>query len=117
MKSLLKQIYRYTHSRVYRHNENLWPYIKIKRAPQGHISELNINEKKITISDISALQDKFKGDLLLIASGPSVKETDFSMLTAIPEMGDVCRKISKSEWFFLPGYLNKNQWTLLPDEE
>lgn len=87
MKSLLKQIYRYTHSRPYRHNENLWPYIKIKRASQGHISELNINGKRIAISDISALQDKFKGDLLLIASGPSVKETDFSTLTTTPAMG------------------------------
>lgn len=87
MKSLLKQIYRYTHPRTYRHNENLWPYLKIKRADQGHISELHINEKPISISDISTLQYKFKGDLLLIASGPSVKETDFSTLATIPAMG------------------------------
>ncbi|MCS3434146.1 sugar glycosyltransferase [Klebsiella sp. BIGb0407] len=87
MKSLLKQIYRYTHPRAYRHNENLWPYVKIKRAHQGHISELSINGKPIPISDISALQGKFKGDLLLIASGPSVKETDFSTLTETPAMG------------------------------
>lgn len=87
MKSLLKQIYRYTHPRAYRHNENLWPYIKIKRAHQGHICELSINGKPIAISDISALQSKFKGDLLLLASGPSVKETDFSTLTTTPAMG------------------------------
>jgi len=87
MKSLLKQIYRYTHPRAYRHNENLWPYLKIKRAKQGHISELNINGKPIAISDINALQHKFQGDLLLVASGPSVKETDFSTLTTTPAMG------------------------------
>jgi len=87
MKSLLKQIYRYTHPRAYRHNENLWPYLKIKRAEQGHISELNINGKPIAISDINALQHKFQGDLLLVASGPSVKETDFSTLTTTPAMG------------------------------
>ncbi len=87
MKSLLKQIYRYTHPRAYRHNENLWPYLKIKRAVQGHIYELNINGKPIAISDISTLQHKYQGDLLLIASGPSVKETDFSTLTTTPAMG------------------------------
>lgn len=87
MKSLLKQIYRYTHPRAYRHNENLWPYLKIKRAHQGHISELNINGEPIAISDISMLQHKFQGDLLLIASGPSVKETDFSTLATTPAMG------------------------------
>lgn len=87
MKSILKQLYRYTRPRTYRHNENLWPYVKIKRASTGNISELNINGTPIPIVDLSSLQHKFKGDLLFIASGPSVKETDFSQLTTIPAMG------------------------------
>lgn len=35
MGSLFKQIYRYTRPRAYRHNENLWPWVKIRRAASG----------------------------------------------------------------------------------
>ena len=40
MGSLFKQIYRYTRPRAYRHNENLWPFTRITRAPSGEISAL-----------------------------------------------------------------------------
>ncbi|STV21937.1 lipopolysaccharide core biosynthesis protein RfaZ [Klebsiella pneumoniae subsp. ozaenae] len=45
MGSLFKQIYRYTRPRAYRHNENLWPFTRITRAPSGEISALRYKGK------------------------------------------------------------------------
>lgn len=87
MNSIFKQLYRYTHPRSYRHNENLWPYVSIQRASTGDISELKIHGNPVAIVDLSTLKNKFQGDLLFIASGPSVNETDFSQLTTTPAMG------------------------------
>lgn len=87
MNSIFKQLYRYSHPRSYRHNENLWPYVKINRASTGDISALKINGQPIPVVDLSSLKNKFQGDLLFIASGPSVNETDFSQLSTIPAMG------------------------------
>lgn len=87
MGTFFKQIYRYSHSRRYRHNENLWPYVKITRASEGHISSLSLRGKPITIVNLSDIKQKYSGDLLLVASGPSVNDTDFSPLQHIPAMG------------------------------
>lgn len=87
MGTFFKQIYRYSHSRRFRHNENLWPYVKITRASEGHISSLSLRGQPVNIVNLSDLHQKFSGDLLLIASGPSVNETDFTPLQHIPAMG------------------------------
>lgn len=87
MGTFFKQIYRYSHSRRFRHNENLWPYVKITRATEGHISSLSLRGQPVNIVNLSDLHQKFSGDLLLIASGPSVNETDFTPLQHIPAMG------------------------------
>ncbi len=87
MGTFFKQIYRYTRPRCYRHNENLWPYIKIERGDAGHISALSFRHRSIPIADLSALQGSQSGDVLLIASGPSVSETNFTPLQHLPVMG------------------------------
>ncbi|QGU89466.1 sugar glycosyltransferase [Erwinia sorbitola] len=87
MGTFFKQIYRYSHSRRFRHNENLWPYVKIKRASEGHISSLSVRGQPVAIVNLSDIARKYSGDLLLIASGPSVNETDFSPLQHLPAMG------------------------------
>lgn len=87
MGTFFKQIYRYTHPRRYRHNENLWPYVKITRASEGHINSLSLRGKRVPIINLSDLQKKYSGDLLIIASGPSVNETDFAPLQSLPAMG------------------------------
>ncbi|MCS3609481.1 sugar glycosyltransferase [Erwinia rhapontici] len=87
MGTFFKQIYRYSHSRRFRHNENLWPYVKITRASEGHISSLSLRGQQVNITNLSDLHQKFSGDLLLVASGPSVNETDFTPLQHIPAMG------------------------------
>lgn len=87
MGTFFKQIYRYTRPRSYRHNENLWPYVKITRAAEGHIQSFKLRGHNIPLVDLSELKGKFSGDLLLVASGPSVNDTDFSPLVTMPAMG------------------------------
>lgn len=40
MGTFFKQIYRYSHPRAFRHNENLWPYVNITRSSTGEIVRL-----------------------------------------------------------------------------
>lgn len=87
MRTFFKQIYRYTHPRSYRHNENLWPHVKITRASEGHISSMTLRGQPIPIVNLSELHKSYSGDLLVIASGPSVNETDFAPLQQLPAMG------------------------------
>lgn len=87
MGTLFKQLYRYSHSRRFRHNENLWPYVKITRASEGHISSLSLRGQSVKLVNLNDLHHQYAGDLLLIASGPSVNDTDFTPLQHIPAMG------------------------------
>ena len=36
-RSLIKQVYRYTRPRSYRHSEKIWPYISIHRDADGWV--------------------------------------------------------------------------------
>lgn len=87
MGTFFKQIYRYTHPRRYRHNENLWPYIKITRAEQGHIDSLRYRGQSIPIYNLSLLPDEKPEELLIMATGPSVRDMDFTVLRQLPAMG------------------------------
>ncbi|MEF3109205.1 sugar glycosyltransferase [Raoultella sp. WB_B2P2-3] len=88
MGSLFKQIYRYTHPRAFRHNENLWPWAKITRAASGEICSLIYKGKTVPLCSLSELKNSFSGPLLLTATGPSVKDIDFSVTPrTVPVMG------------------------------
>ncbi len=88
MGSLFKQIYRYTHPRAFRHNENLWPWAKITRAPGGEIRTLQYKGKTVPLVDLSEMKDSMHGEVLLTATGPSTRNIDFSLLPKnIPVMG------------------------------
>ncbi|SNY66884.1 sugar glycosyltransferase [Enterobacter sp. CC120223-11] len=78
MGTLTKQIYRYTHKRNMRHNENLWPFVKIRRAESGEITDLKYRHQSVSLARLSDMQNQFSGSLLLTATGPSVREIDFS---------------------------------------
>lgn len=106
MGSLFKQIYRYTHPRSYRHNENLWPYMKIKRATTGEINSLHYRGKKIPIVNLSALRNAFSGPIVLAASGPSINEINFDNHPSIPAMG------VNGAWF-LDNVLNFSLYTIV----
>ncbi len=64
MGSLFKQIYRYTRPRAYRHNENLWPFTRITRAPSGEISALRYKGKTVPLVSLSALKNSMQGEVL-----------------------------------------------------
>ena len=87
MGTLTKQIYRYTHPRSMRHNENLWPYIKIQRDEFGAISELFYKSSQIPLQKLSTLRGSYNGRVLLIATGPSIKKIDFSSIPKLPTIG------------------------------
>lgn len=87
MGSLWKQIYRYTHPRVYRHSENLWPHVKIKRAPEGHISSLVWKGRPVAIEDLSMLRASHHAPLTIVATGPSVKTLDTQKLSQFSSLG------------------------------
>lgn len=88
MGSLFKQIYRYTRPRSYRHNENLWPWTKIQRAPDGEICALHYKGVKVPLVSLSSLRNSAQGEVMLTATGPSTRDIDFKKLPAtLPVMG------------------------------
>lgn len=87
MRSFYKQIYRYTHLRSFRHNETLWPWITITRANSGEINAVSYKRQPIPVCPLSELAGRYQGDVLLAASGPSVRSIDFERLPEIPAMG------------------------------
>lgn len=87
MGTFFKQIYRYTHPRAYRHNENLWPYVKISRASTGEINSLIYKKQPVPVIALSELKGAFAGEILLTATGPSVKEIAFEKLPDMPAFG------------------------------
>lgn len=82
MGTLTKQIYRYTHKRNMRHNENLWPYVKIRRNETGEITDLSYKSQNMRLTSLSSLQNAYSDSVLLTATGPSVNELDFSQRPA-----------------------------------
>ncbi|MDI9223439.1 sugar glycosyltransferase [Pantoea sp. EA-12] len=87
MGSLFKQIYRYTHGRDFRHNENFWPHITIKRGQDDHIERLIWRKNEIKIESLTALHKVVAGDVTILASGPSVNKIDFDSLSGTTFFG------------------------------
>ncbi|MEB7884044.1 sugar glycosyltransferase [Serratia fonticola] len=87
MRALLKMIYRYSHARSYRHNENLWPDVKIIRATNQEICKVFFKKKPISIIPLSNWKDSCHGKILLTATGPSVNNLLFESLPDMPAIG------------------------------
>lgn len=87
MGSFFKQVYRYSHARAYRHNENLWPYVKITRGSSGEITGLFYKRRQVPIVTLSELQDSCRGEVLLTVTGPSVNDLNFDNFSGMPAIG------------------------------
>lgn len=87
MGTFFKQIYRYTHPRAYRHNENLWPHVKITRSESGEITRLAYKKESVPLIPLSELKDAYSGEILLTATGPSVNEISFEIFPKMPAIG------------------------------
>ena len=87
MSSFYKQLYRYSHPRSFRHNETLWPFVKIRRAESGEIISLSYKQRQIPVTGLSEFASRYQGEILLSATGPSVNSLNFDLFPSIPAMG------------------------------
>lgn len=86
--SIYKSLYKYTHSKRYRHNRRLWPHVKIDRDQSGQIIKISHKGNTIPIVNLTSLKNYYAGeDLMLIASGPSINDISFSTSPSIKTMG------------------------------
>lgn len=90
-RSFLKQIYRYTRARTYRHNEKIWPYMQVKRRANAVLvaSYRGQTIESLPVDEVDIQSD----DLVIVASGPSVKQLDLSAL-------------SHADWLLVNGAIN-----------
>ena len=79
-RSLIKQVYRYTRSRSYRHSEKLWPYIGITRDDDGCVRVSRYLGKVIPVLTLSDVAKVRADDLVIVASGPSMGQLDLNPL-------------------------------------
>ena len=79
-RSFFKQIYRYTRSRSYRHSEKIWPYIQIKRPEDSVMGTMSYRGQPIEVIPIDSLKAHHADDLVILASGPSIKQLDLQGL-------------------------------------
>ncbi|MDF7650885.1 sugar glycosyltransferase [Pantoea sp. Acro-805] len=87
MVSIFKQLYRYSHPRVMRHNENFWPYIAIRRASEDQIQKLTYCGKNVPLVNLNQLRAKASGDMTILATGPSVNTLDLQKLSGTTFIG------------------------------
>lgn len=100
MHTFFKQIYRYTHPRSYRHNENIWPYCNINRTNGGEINFLKYKSQKVRLIPLSHLRSNFSGDVLIIATGSSIKKINFSKIPDMTIVGVNGAYLLKDHLFF-----------------
>lgn len=87
MSSIFKQLYRYTHSRALRHNENFWPHITIQRSAQDHIQHLSWHKQQVPLVDLCTLRGAVTGDITILATGPSINTLDLNLLSGSTFIG------------------------------
>jgi hypothetical protein len=83
--SLLRQVYRATHHRDQWHSERLWPRASISRDVDGRLQELRFGRRRLPIANHSGCDTVVRGSgsptVHLIASGPSIADIDYSLMT------------------------------------
>lgn len=84
---LYKLVYKLTHSKRYKHNRKRWPHVKITRGEFGQITCFSYQGKNIHIIDLKTLQNSFSGELVIVASGPSINQITFKHSPYIPSLG------------------------------
>ncbi|EHR8375263.1 lipopolysaccharide core biosynthesis protein RfaZ, partial [Escherichia coli] len=77
---LLKTIYRLSRHRKYHHNKNYWYFFRVRRSNDGSIKSVKHRLKKIRFDTDYVNGGDPARDLLLIATGPSVRDFDANIL-------------------------------------
>ncbi|WP_374624936.1 hypothetical protein [Pandoraea sp.] len=85
--TLLKLVYRYSHTAKWRHNERLWPHASIERDARGAIERFTWRGRYVPLARRSELQRLRRLPCHIIASGPSIAEIDYDALPMHHVMG------------------------------
>jgi len=75
----LRYFYRYTRPQAYRHNETLWPFVKVRRDADGRLAGCELRGVRgPATTPLEQLARAIAGDAHLILSGPSVAQIDYA---------------------------------------
>ena len=85
--TFFKLLYRWTHSRAFRHNERLSHGVSITRDACGFLERMWIGGHELPMENRQGLLASRKGPCHLIATGPSVNEIDYNALDLHNVMG------------------------------
>lgn len=85
--TFFKLLYRWTHSRAFRHNERLAHDVKTVRDESGRLTGMSIRGRALPCVNGEPLTLRDPADCHLIATGPSVNEIDYRSLPMRRVMG------------------------------
>lgn len=84
----LRYVYRYTRPRSVRHNETLWPFVKVRRDAADRLSGCDLHGVRGPATlPLDQLPLGIGGDAHLILSGPSVAQIDYAQCRMGTVMG------------------------------
>ncbi|VVE11244.1 hypothetical protein [Pandoraea anhela] len=87
LSTILKLVYRHSHSAKWRHNERLWPHARIERDAMGAIERFTWRGHHVPLARRAELQRLRRLPCHIIASGPSIAEIDYEALPMHHVMG------------------------------
>jgi hypothetical protein len=85
--TFFKLLYRWTHSRAFRHNERLSHGVSIKRDACGFLDRMMIGGHELPMENRQGLLASREGACHVIATGPSVNAIDYNALALREVMG------------------------------
>ncbi len=85
--TILKLVYRHSHTAKWRHNERLWPHARIERDAMGAIERFIWRGRDVPLARRAELQRLRRLPCHIIASGPSIADIDYEALPMHHVMG------------------------------
>ena len=96
-----RKLFRMMRSRTQRHNQHLWPFVRIWRNSAGVISGFRAFGRSLPITPLEQGYDPADDEMHLILSGPSIAEIPYDRLKIRAAMG-VNGSIALARKFDLP---------------
>lgn len=85
--TFFKLLYRWTHSRAFRHNERLAHGVSLRRDESGRLTGMSIRGRSLALANDMPFAAADLAECHLIATGPSVNEIDYRTLPMQRAMG------------------------------
>ncbi|WZB75133.1 hypothetical protein WJ972_00085 [Achromobacter insuavis] len=82
-----RKLFRMLRSRTQRHNQHLWPFVRIWRNPAGVICGFRAFGRSVPITPLEQGYDPDDDEMHLILSGPSIAEIPYDRLDIRAAMG------------------------------